>query len=145
MEFFPVAKPVAVLDTIELLYRAAVEPALWPAALQRLALASGGMGTAMIPITPGDATGLIVSTDLMESKVEYDRGWSAYDSRVLRIHSRNLSDGVCCEPQLFTDAEIARDMLRNEFGARYGMGSFAAHLVAPMPGQVIAFSVQRAM
>jgi hypothetical protein len=30
MECLPVAKPVAVLETIELLYRAAVEPALWP-------------------------------------------------------------------------------------------------------------------
>jgi len=140
------AKPVAVLDTIELLYRAAMEPALWPDALHRLALASGGVGTAMIPITPGDATGLIVSTDLMEANVEYEnRGWSLHDSRVLRIHSRNLSDGVCCEPELFTEDEIARDMLRNEFGARYGMGSFAAHLVAPMPGQVIAFSVQRSI
>jgi DNA-binding CsgD family transcriptional regulator len=144
MECLAMAKPVAVLDTIELLYRAAVEPALWPDALQRLALACGGMGTAMIPITPGDITGLIVSTDLMEANVEYEnRGWWRHDSRVLRIHSRNLSDGVCCEPDLFTDAELARDMLRNEFCPRYGVGSFAAHLVAPMPGQVIAFSVQR--
>jgi DNA-binding CsgD family transcriptional regulator len=138
------ARTAAVLDTIELLYRAAVEPALWPDALQRLALACGGMGTAMIPITPGDTTGLIVSTGLMEANVEYEKdGWSRHDSRVLRIFSRNLSDGVCCEPQLFTDAELRRDMLRNEFCPRYGVGSFAAHLVAPMPGQVIAFSVQR--
>jgi len=138
------ANPVAVLDTIELLYRAAVEPSLWPDALQQLALASGGMGAVMIPITPGDTTGLIVSPALLESKAEYDRIWWRHDSRVLRIHSRKLSDGVCCEPQLFTDEEIASDVLRNEFCPRYGMGSFAAHLVAPVPRQVIAFSVMRA-
>lgn len=137
-------RSVEVLETIELLYRAAVEPQLWPEALHQLALTVGGMGTAMIPITPGDATGLIVSPALLEAKEEYDRVWAPLDSRVSRIHARKLSDGVCCEPQLFTEEEIRRDVFRQEFARPYGMGSFAAHLVAPVPGQVIAFSVMRA-
>lgn len=138
-------RSVEVLETIELLYRAAVEPELWPDALHQLALAVGAMGTVMIPITPGDPTGVVVSPDLREAKEAYETGWWRYDTRVSRIHSRKLSGGVCSEQQLFTDSEIRRDVLRQEFCAPYGMGSFAAHLVSPVPGQVVSFSVARAL
>lgn len=134
-----------VLDTIDLLYRAAVEPVLWPEALKQFALACGGMGTAMIPITPGDTTGLILSPDLTEQRPDYDRDWVHQDTRVRRIFSRKLKNGVCCEAELFTDEEIARDPMRNEFCRKYGMGSFAAQLVMPMPNFVVAFSVMRAL
>jgi DNA-binding CsgD family transcriptional regulator len=140
-----VAEQLGVLDTIELIYRAAVEPELWPQALHRFALACGGMGTAMIPITPGDTTGLVLSPELQHQKPDYDRDWKARDPRVRRIFSRRLTEGVVCEPQLFTDAEIARDPMRNEFCRKYGMGSFAAQLVTPMPNLVVAFSVMRAL
>ena len=131
------------LETIDLLYRAALEPELWPQALHRLALATGGFGTAMIPITPGDTTGLIVSPELAESRPDYDREWWRHDTRVQRIFSRKLTDGVCCEAELFTDDEIKRDPMRQEFCRAYGMGAFAAQLVTPWPDFVVAFSVQR--
>ncbi len=133
------------LETIELLYQAAVDPALWPEALQRFALATGGFGTAMIPITPGSTAGLVLSPELLESRPDYDREWYRHDTRVARIHSRKLSDGVCCEAELFTEEEIARDPMRQDFCRPYGMGSFAAHLVAPLPNFVVAFSVMRAV
>jgi DNA-binding CsgD family transcriptional regulator/PAS domain-containing protein len=139
------AEGTEALEAIDLLYQAAVEPELWPQALHKLAEAVGGMGTAMIPITPGNATGLVVSPLLLEAKAEYDRDWWRHDSRVLRIYSRKLSAGVCCEPELFTREEIARDPLRQEFCPRYGMGSFAAQLTAPLPNFVVAFSVMRAI
>ncbi len=133
------------LETIDLLYRAAVEPELWRDALHQFALATGGVGTAMIPITPGNIAGLIVSPALEEPNIEYQREWWRYDSRVLRIFSRKLKDGVCCEAELFTDEEVARDPLRQEFLRSYGIGAFAAQLVAPMPNFVVAFSVQRSL
>ncbi len=139
------AESAEALETIELLYQAAVDPTLWPEALHRFALATGGFGTAMIPITPGCSAGLVVSPDLLESRAEYDREWYRHDTRVARIHSRKLSNGVCCESQLFTKDEIARDPLRQEFCSAYGMGSFAAHLVSPLPNFVVAFSVMRAV
>jgi DNA-binding CsgD family transcriptional regulator len=139
------AKTAETLETIDLLYRAALEPALWRDALHQFALATGGVGTAMIPITPGNISGLIVSPALDESNVEYSREWWRYDSRVLRIYSRKLSDGVCCEAELFTDDELARDPLRQEFLRSYGIGAFAAQLVMPLPNFVVAFSVQRAL
>jgi DNA-binding CsgD family transcriptional regulator/PAS domain-containing protein len=133
------------LEIIDLLYQAALEPERWPDALQRLAFACGGVGTAMIPITPRDTTGLIVSPELREPNIEYEREWWRHDTRVLRIFSRKLSSGVCCEAELFTDKEVARDPLRQEFLRSYGLGAFAAHLVKPMPEFVVAFSVQRAL
>ena len=139
------AKAADILETIDLLYRAAVEPGLWREALHQFALTTGGVGTAMIPITPGNIAGLIVSPELDESNIEYTREWWQYDTRVLRIYSRKLNDGVCCEAELFTDEELARDPLRQEFLRGYGIGAFAAQLVAPMPNFVVAFSVQRAL
>jgi DNA-binding CsgD family transcriptional regulator len=139
------AKPAETLETIDLLYRAALEPTLWPEALHRFAFASGGFGTAMIPITPGQTAGLVVSPDLLESKPDYDREWYQHDTRVRRIFSRNLTDGVCCEAELFTEDEIAHDPMRQEFCRAYGMGSFAAQLVMPMPNFVVAFSVMRVL
>jgi DNA-binding CsgD family transcriptional regulator len=133
------------LETIELLYQAAVDPTLWPEALHRFALATGGFGTAMIPITPGSTAGLVLSPELLESRPDYDREWYRHDTRVARIHSRKLSNGVCCESQLFTKDEIANDPMRQEFCRSYGMGSFAAQLVAPLPNFVVAFSVMRAV
>ena len=139
------AEPIEALDTIDLLYRAAVDPKLWPGALQQLAVCMGGVGTAMIRITPGNKDGLIVSTALEESNVEYQREWWKHDTRVLRIHSRRLSQGVCCEAQLFTSEELAGDPIRQDFLRRFGIGSFAAHLVSPIPNLIVAFSVQRAL
>jgi hypothetical protein len=40
------------LETVDLLYRAAVEQQHWPEALERFARAAGCIGVAMIPITP---------------------------------------------------------------------------------------------
>lgn len=139
------ADAVETLETIDFLYRAALEPELWPDALEKLAHAVGGIGTAMIPITPQNITGLIVSPTLQESCVEYRAEWWRHDTRVLRIFSRRLSRGVCCEAELFTDQEVARDPIRQEFLRSYGIGAFAAHLVELWPGFVVAFSVQRAL
>jgi DNA-binding CsgD family transcriptional regulator len=99
----------------------------------------------MIPITPQNTAGLIVSPALQEPNVEYEREWWQHDTRVLRIHSRKLDGGVCCEAELFTDEEVARDPLRQEFLRRYRIGAFAAQLVPALPDVVVAFSVQRSL
>jgi DNA-binding CsgD family transcriptional regulator len=139
------AESLDALDTIDLLYQAAIDPALWPDALERFSRATGGVGTAMIPITPQNTAGLVVSPALQEANVEYEREWWQHDTRVLRIFSRKLKGGVCCEAELFTDDEVRRDPLRQEFLRAWGIGAFAAQLVTPLPNFVVAFSVQRAL
>lgn len=133
------------LETVDWLYRAAMEPELWPEALEKFAFSVGCVGMAMIPITPNDTTGLVVSPSLDEMDVEYRREWWRLDTRVGRIFTRQLSRGVCCEAQLFNDEELARDPLRQEFCRAWGIGAFAAQLVEPWPGHVVAFSGQRAL
>ena len=103
------------LETIDLLYRAAVEPQLWPEALERFAHAVGCMGMAMISITPMKTTGLIVSPSMREAAIEYKQEWWRYDTRVGRIFALQLSRGVFAEAQLFTVDELARDPIRQEF------------------------------
>jgi DNA-binding CsgD family transcriptional regulator len=128
-----------------MLYRAAVEPAMWRPALQRFAESVGCIGMAMIRITPNDKEGLIVSPSLDESNVDYQKEWWQQDTRVGRIFARQLSRGVCCEAQLFSDEELARDSLRQGFCRKWGIGAFAAQLIDPWPGRVVAFSAQRAL
>lgn len=133
------------LETIDLLYRAAMQPELWQEALQKFAQSVGCVGMAMIPITPNDTTGLVVSPAMREVEADYNSGWSPHDSRVRRIFARQLSRGVFCEAQLFEDDELVRDPFRQEFCRRWGIGTFAAQLVEPWPGHVIAFSAQRGL
>ena len=131
------------LDTVDMLYRAAVEPTLWPEALERFAHSVGCIGMAMIPITPNDASGLIVSPSMREVEDDYRRSWWRHDTRVARIFERRLSRGVFCEAQLFGEEELERDPFRQEFCRQYGIGVFAVQLIEPLPGQVVAFSGQR--
>lgn len=132
------------LATVDILYRAAVEPDLWPDALERLALSVGCIGMAMIPITPNSTTGLIVSPSMREVEADYRREWWRHDSRVRRIFARRLARGVFCEAQLFGADEVAKDPFRQEFCRQHGIGSFAVQLIELWPGHVVAFSGQRA-
>jgi len=133
-------------ETIDLFYRAALEPELWPKALGRLADEVGCLGTALISITPSDTiSNLIVSPSMDEVAVEYKQDWWRIDTRVGRIFELKLARGVFAEAQLFSEDELARDPMRQEFCASHGIGAFAAQLIEPWPGHVIAFSVQRAL
>lgn len=136
---------VEALAVVEMLYRTALEPEMWPEALEMFASAVGCIGMAMIPITPNEMTGLVVSPSMRDVETAYRRGWCEHDSRVGRIFARGLSGGVVCEPELFEDSEIARDPFRQEFCRNWGIGVFAAQLVAPWPGKVVAFSAQRGL
>lgn len=79
-------------------------------------------GTALIPITPHDtATSLVVSPSVNEASAEYGKDWWRIDTRVGRIFELQLSRGVFAEPQLFTDDELARDPIRQEFLASFGI------------------------
>lgn len=133
------------LDTVDLIYRAAIEPHLWPEALERFSHSVGCIGMAMIPITPNDTTGLIVSPSMREVEEDYMRGWWRHDTRVARIFDRRLAKGVFCEPQLFEEEELTRDPFRQDFCRKHGIGAFAVQLIEPLPGQVVAFSGQRGL
>lgn len=132
-------------EAVDLLYRAAVEPHLWPEALEQFARAVGCIGMAMIPITPNSTAGLIVSPSMQEVEQDYKDTWWRHDTRVGRIFERRLARGVFAEAELFGEEELNRDPFRQEFCRKFGIGAFAAQLIEPLPGQVVAFSGQRAL
>lgn len=133
------------LETVDLLYRAAMEPELWPDALDRFSRSVGCIGMAMIPITPNKTTGLVVSPTMREVESAYMQDWWRHDSRVGRIFALQLSRGVFCEAELFQEDEIRRDPFRQDFCRSWGIGAFAVQLVEPWPGHVVAFSGQRGL
>ncbi len=132
-------------EAVDLLYRAAVEPHLWPEALEQFARSVGCIGMAMIPITPDSTAGLIVSPSMQEVEQDYKDTWWRHDTRVGRIFERRLARGVFAEADLFGDEELQRDPFRQDFCRRFGIGAFAVQLIEPLPGQVVAFSGQRAL
>ncbi len=58
----------AVLDAIDALYAAALEPERWPEALDKIAHAVGGVGTVIVPVTSPR------HTDIQASWTEQERG-----------------------------------------------------------------------
>jgi DNA-binding CsgD family transcriptional regulator/PAS domain-containing protein len=132
-------------DVVDCLYSAALDPELWPGALHELARAVGAMGTAVVPISTRGPREPLVSPEMREAAAHYRREWWPYDSRVARIETRGLSSGVFCEGELFTPEELARDPFRQEFLRHYGMGVFAAQIVAPLPKLVVSITMQRAL
>jgi hypothetical protein len=132
-------------DVVDLLYSAALQPQLWPDALHQLGHAVGAIGTVVLPVSTQGARETLVSPEMHETNDAYARGWWRHDSRVARVQARGLTRGVFSEADLFTPEELARDPFRQEFLRRYGMGAFAAQIVAPLPQLVVSISVQRAL
>jgi DNA-binding CsgD family transcriptional regulator/PAS domain-containing protein len=132
-------------DIVDLLYAAALEPELWPEALHQLGQAVGAIGTVMLPVSEQGARRTLVSPEMGEATAAYQDGWWRFDSRVARMQARRISRGVFTEADLFTAEELARDPFRQEFLRQYGMGAFAAQVVAPLPKLVVSISVQRTL
>jgi len=133
------------LSLIDQLYGAALQPELWPQALHELARAVGAIGTVVLPISTKGPRETLISPDMSEPADAYQREWWRFDSRVERVQSRHLLHGLFTEADLFKAEELARDPFRQEFLRQYGMGDFAAQIVAPLPGLVVSISVQRAL
>jgi len=132
-------------DVVDLLYAAALQPDLWPQALHELGHAVGALGTVVLPVSSQGARETLVSPEMNEATEAYQHGWWRHDSRVARVQARRLTQGVFSEADLFTPEELARDPFRQEFLQHYGMGAFAAQIVAPLPKLVVSISVQRVL
>jgi DNA-binding CsgD family transcriptional regulator/PAS domain-containing protein len=130
---------------VERLYGAVLEPALWPQALHELAQAVGAVGTVVLPVSTQGARETLISPEMREANEAYQKGWWRHDSRVQRMQMRRVLRGVFSEPELFAAEELARDPFRQEFLRQFGMGAFAAQVVAPLPKLVVSISVQRTL
>lgn len=137
----------SLLDVIDLLYAAALEPELWPEALGSFAKASGGVGGVLLPWTASGPGQVVVSPGLAEATQAYERDWLGRDSFIIRARERGLAQykGILPDTQLFTATEMSRDAWYQEFRRPFELGSMAGQLSTPLPNYVVAVSVQRAL
>ncbi len=132
-----------VLDLIDRLYAAALEPDGWPAALEALAQAVGGVGAVIVPITSPTKLATITSPSLAEPNVAYEAYWWQHDTRVAHFRSQRAIPSIVTDAQAVTEDQVRRDPFYQEFLRPNGFGACMAQIVNPSPNYVMAVSIQR--
>ncbi len=132
-------------DAIDAIYEAAIAPAAWPDALQRIADCFGDAGAVMIFSKEDGGFGVIASPSIQPMTEEYLRDWSHNDVRAIRGRDRGyfLNAVVMTDRHILTEEEMDTEPHYRDFLARYGLRYFAAIAVSPTPLVEAALSVQR--
>ena len=131
---------------IEAIYDAALEPDLWPLALQAMADCFQDMGALLIWRRDNGSYGTIVSPGLSAVQLEYDAHWQRQDVKALRCFEHSYlsaADGLT-DHDVMTAEEIATLPIYTQFLARHGIGWFALRFLTPDPQVQAAVSIQRA-
>ena len=81
------------LDAVDRLYAAALEPELWPDALTSWGQAVGGVGTGMLLVASTSAPVPVISPGLREAAEDYERGWH-FDLATAAARERGITAGV---------------------------------------------------
>ena len=131
---------------VDFIYDAALQPSLWPRALQAVADCFEDIGSHLIWQRESGGVGTIVSPGLVAAQADYDANWQMHDPRPLRAFERAfLAPGdVITDLDLVTAEEIETLPIYTRFLARYGFGWFASTALSPDTGVVVGFTVQRA-
>jgi DNA-binding CsgD family transcriptional regulator len=132
-----------VLDAVDAIYAAALEPEQWSDALDQIARVVGGVGTLLLPVSPVSEFGVIHSPSLNESVRAYENGCWRYDCRNQKGQVRRVTSGVYTDSDVLDEDSIRRDPFYQEFLRPHGLGAFASHLFTAVPGHVLSLSVQR--
>lgn len=135
--------PGTLLEAIDLLYAAALDADLWPAALDRFSALAGGLGTVVLSL--GELNGAsIASASLAEAARSYEaNGWWQHD--ILRERGQRLGrlDGV------FTDRDVVSREIKNrhplfqEFWREHGLGAMASYSLRLSEDRGVTIAVQR--
>jgi DNA-binding CsgD family transcriptional regulator len=133
-------------ETVEAVYAAASVPGGWPYALQRIADLLDARGGLLLHRHDDGRIGTIVSPELVELNEEYNRTWFKLDVRAeygFRAFANGSRD-VQADHTFFTDEEVARLPIFQEFlhprGFGWGMGAY----VSPTPDVAVILSLVRA-
>jgi DNA-binding CsgD family transcriptional regulator/GAF domain-containing protein len=131
---------------VSLIYDAALDPSLWPQALQAFADVFGDVGAVLIWRREDDGFGTIVSPSLQHGQEEFERYWRRHDIRAIRGAEKLYSaeQDVLCDYDVVTQEEIDTHPIYTEFLPRLGIGWFGAASVAPDAAVSLIVSVQRA-
>lgn len=131
------------LDLIDRIYAAALDPEAWPAALDALAQAVGGLGAVIVPVTAPERMVSIASPALIEPNRAYESHWWRHDTRIAYFRSQRIAPGVVTDSSVFSDDQVRRDPFYQEFLRPNGFGACMAHIASPSPNVAVAVSVQR--
>lgn len=133
-------------QALDAIYEAALEPKLWPQALQAIADCFQDKGAVLIWRRDGGGYGTIFSPGLTEAQKDYDANWQQLDVRAARGFERSFAVSLeaLTDRDVVTDAERESLPFYTEFLTRHGLAFFAAALIAPGPEISAGLSIQRA-
>lgn len=131
---------------LDRIYDAALDPAIWPDALQKIADCFGDVGTVILFQRNDGTTGNIVSPKLVDAQRDFNQHWSDKDIRGQRAFERGLflrSDAIT-DRHVVTPEEIETHPIYTDFNAKHGLGWVAGVSILPDPRTPVWLSVQRA-
>lgn len=131
---------------IEACYAAALDPALWPAALDGIARTVGGRGGLIVSHDPRRTPTTLHSDSLGAIDHDYGvGGWWRFDSRIARANALGLAPGaVVCDEMYFPADAKRRDPFIQDFFGGHGLDNLAGCLdTDPIDGTGLSLSVPR--
>lgn len=145
MEVAPIADD-EFLKAVELIYEAAADPTVWPAALGAISAKLDAAGAVLIWQRDDGKFGTIASDGIAGAQRDYvENGWLARDIRAIRGLERGFffSGEPFGDHHVLTPEERATDPFYVEFLPRHDLGWFGAVAVSPDPHIAVALSIQR--
>ncbi|MFG1296306.1 helix-turn-helix transcriptional regulator [Xanthobacter variabilis] len=131
-----------ILEVIEALYGAALQPDQWPQVLDRIAHAFGAVGASMVPLGAEHMMRAMVSSELGDLKAAYDALWWRHDTPAQRVVARGVLPGTASTDRLvMTEEEIRQDPFYQEFLHGYGVGELLAAITGSRDGQLVSVAV----
>jgi DNA-binding CsgD family transcriptional regulator len=132
---------------VDAIYEAALEPALWPQALQAVSDCFRETGAVLVWRRDKDGFGTIVSPGLKAAQQDFEAHWRPFDVRAQRYfaHSYLTAAEGLTDRDVMTADEMKTLPIATQFYARHGIGLFAAVFISPDPEVEAALSVERAM
>lgn len=131
---------------VSLIYRAALDPLVWPDALDAIARCTGDDATVLLYGREDGGFGVIESPSIKSLVQEYlNDGWNFRDIRANRCRERGyfLNRDVVTDRDILSEAEMRIDPFYAELLHKYGFKYFAAAMVKPNKSVEVALSVQR--
>jgi DNA-binding CsgD family transcriptional regulator len=135
------------VSAIEVVYDAALNPSLWPNALQAIADSLCDVGAILLWRRDDGSFGSIASPKVIEAQKDFEQeGWMANDIRALRAAQRGyfFSGEPFTDRHVCSDEEIRTNPSYTQLQARHGLGWFGAVAVSPDQHLGVVLSVHRA-
>jgi DNA-binding CsgD family transcriptional regulator len=130
---------------VDAIYEAALEPALWPQALQAVADCFGATGSLLVWRRENGGYGSVASPGLVEAQREYDAHWQHLDVRSARAFQHGFAsdrEGVT-DLDLFRVEELETFPIYSQFFARHGIYWCAGVFLSPDQDVQAALTVHR--